>query len=227
VARIVRALVVVVVLLALGVGALFWFALRSDAPPEAALPDRGGSTTSAVGGATPDGTWVVAPGDDVFVGYRVTEVLTAVRQESAGRTGAVEGTMTVDGATIGSAEVTADVTQLRSDRERRDRRLRTDGLETDRFPTATFTLTTPIELEPPVEPGSEVRAVARGDLTLHGVTREVEITLDARWNGDTIDVAGSLPVEFSDFDIDPPNIGGFVQVEDHGTLELQLTFSRA
>jgi hypothetical protein len=40
-------------------------------------------------------------------------------------------------------------------------------------------------------------------------------------------VAGSLPVEPSDFDIDPPNIGGFVQVEDHDTLELQLTFSRA
>ena len=38
------------------------------------------------------------------------------------------------------------MTTLQSDESRRDERLRTDGLQTDQFPTATFTLTKPIEV---------------------------------------------------------------------------------
>jgi hypothetical protein len=30
----------------------------------------------------------------------------------------------------------------------------------------------------------------------------------------------------ADYQINPPSIGGFVSVDDHGTVELQLTFVR-
>ena len=97
----------------------------------------------------------------------------------------------------------------------------------DRFPEATFVLAEPIDLGGPPQVGEEVEATATGDLTLHGVTRSVEVPLEARWSGDTIDVIGTLPIVFADYDIDPPNIANFVTVEDEGEMELQLTFARA
>jgi hypothetical protein len=40
-------------------------------------------------------------------------------------------------------------------------------------------------------------------------------------------VVGSLPILMADYDITPPNVGGFVSVEDHGTMEFQLVFVKA
>ncbi len=67
-------------------------------------------------------------------------------------------------------------------------------------------------------------ATASGDLTLHGVTRPVDVPVEARWSGTTIEVVGTIPVNFADYDIEAPSVGGFVSVEDEGEIELQLTF---
>jgi hypothetical protein len=41
-----------------------------------------------------------------------------------------------------------------------------------------------------------------------------------------IDVAGQLPVLFADYDIEKPSVP-FLSTDDHGTMELVLTFVRA
>ena len=47
-----------------------------------------------------------------------------------------------------------------------------------------------------------------GKLTLHGVTKDVEIAAQARLEADgTVVVAGSLPILFSDYGIEAPNVG--------------------
>jgi hypothetical protein len=51
--------------------------------------------------------------------------------------------------------------------------------------------------------------------------------MEGRWDGRRIQVVGRLPIVFADYRIDPPNIGGFVTVEDRGEMELQLFFVRA
>ena len=56
------------------------------------------------------------------------------------------------------------------------------------------------------------------------MTRSVEIPLQARRSGKTIDVVGSLEIAFADYDIVAPSFAGFVTVDDQGTIELQLTF---
>jgi polyisoprenoid-binding protein YceI len=66
-----------------------------------------------------------------------------------------------------------------------------------------------------------------GDLTLHGVTKSVDIPAKAQLNGSQIQVLGSLAFPFSDFSINAPNIGGFVAVEDHGTLEFLVNLTKA
>ena len=49
--------------------------------------------------------------------------------------------------------------------------------------------------------------------------------MTARWNGEVIDLTGSLEVRLADYDIDPP-AANVVTVADAGTMELQLVFAR-
>ena len=216
----------VLVLVIAGAGA-WWFVLRDTAAPVARVDDiAGGATTRANDRSSPDGAWTVKPSDSVFVGYRVRELFAAatVKRTATGRTPTVRGTMSVSGRTISSAQVSADLTGLTSDQARRDSAIRERGLETSRFPEATFTLTAPITLASTPARGTSYRVTATGDLTLHGVTRSVAVPLEARWNGSSISVAGSAPVVFGDYAIATPNVPGLVETEDRGTLELQLLF---
>jgi polyisoprenoid-binding protein YceI len=221
------ALAAVVVLAAAGV-AFYLVVLRDDPPKRVALTPESETTEPAEGAAaSPAGSWVVRTGDDSFVGYRVRETFAglSVASDAVGRTNDVSGTLTVEGdTTVTTAEVTAGLEALESDEERRDNAIRTRGLETERFPESTFTLTGPLELPSPPTAGEAVSVTATGDLTLHGVTRPVDVPVEARWNGSTIEVVGNIDVTFSDYDIEAPSVGGFVSVEDEGEIELQLTF---
>ena len=58
-----------------------------------------------------------------------------------------------------------------------------------------------------------------------GVTKRITIPIQARWDGSTIEVVSSFPVQFSDYAIDAPNVGGFVSVQDSGTVEMKLVFT--
>jgi polyisoprenoid-binding protein YceI len=118
------------------------------------------------------------------------------------------------------------MTTLASDRQMRDNRLRRDGIETDQFPTSTFVLTQPVSL-PASATSGPFDVTLHGDLTLHGVTKTVDIPATAQLNGNVIQVLGSLDFPFSDFAINAPNIGGFVSVEDHGKLEFLVNLTKA
>lgn len=230
-------LVAVIVVVAIGVS--WYFFIRDDDPPplelsEATTTEAGDTTASTSEVPPPDGDWMVdtapqADGTASVVGYRVTEKLARLpaRSDAVGRTALVEGTLTFDGTSITAVEVTADLTGLESDQDRRDETLQSRGLETDTFPDADFTLTEPIELGEVPATGEDVTATATGDLTLHGVTQRVEVALDARWSGDEIEVVGSVPIVMADYDIEPPSVGGIVDVDDNGTMEFQLFFTRA
>jgi len=234
-ARVFKILVGLVLLAAGALGAflVWYFVIDDDAPPEAELRERPAAeqtTTSGSGGgeASADGTWTVETGPEVFVGYRVQELFAGetLKKDAVGRTPVVTGTIMVAGSTVGSGSVTADLTRLASDQSRRDDAIRTRGLETNEFPKATFTITEPIDLgERPVV-GKQYTVTARGDLTLHGVTRPVDVEVDARWNGDTIDVAGRAPIVLADYGIEPPDVLGRLEVDDRGVMEFQLTFAR-
>ena len=199
-----------------------------------------GATTAAPGTSTAQagdgvtGTWLVDPSvgsfsdfSGSFVGYRVKETLANIgASEAVGRTPDVTGSVTVDGSTITAATFTADLTTLQSDKQFRDGQLHRQALETDRFPTATFTLTAPINLAAVPADGATVDVTATGDLTLHGVTKSVEIPLQARLAGNVVTIAGSVPIAFADFDIAKPQSMMVLSVEDNGVLELQLQLVR-
>jgi polyisoprenoid-binding protein YceI len=229
---------VVVLLVALGGGYLLFANRTSDSPPPAALDPSPSTTTGQAtgtaqaegdGAASPDGTWQVSGDGSSFVGYRVNEQLAFLNSpnQAVGRTKAVTGTMEVTGDTVEQVRIEADLTQLTSDEPRRDNAIRQRGLESERFPTATLELAEPIRLASTPAQGEEIRGQGTGRLTVHGVTREIDLDLRGRWTGETIQVAGQLPVKMSDFQIEPPRFGPVVAIEDSMALDINLVFERA
>ena len=75
--------------------------------------------------------------------------------------------------------------------------------------------------------GQEVRGQGTGRLTVHGVTREVDLDLTGRWSGSTIQVVGQLPVKMTDYQIEPPRFGPVVSIEDSLAVDFNLVFERA
>jgi polyisoprenoid-binding protein YceI len=224
----------VAVVLVVGVAVAGWyFFLRSDPEPRAAIEETPVVSTQAPTGsgastASLDGTYTVKPGSSSnFVGYRVTEKLFAnVAQTTAtGRTNDVTGTMTISGTTISDVTVTADLRSLSSDSSLRDGRIRDQGLESNRFPVAKFVLTTPITLASLPAAGETIKVDATGDFTLHGVTKKVTIPLEARWDGKAIQVVGTLPIVFGDYSITAPSSPLVASIDDHAEMEFQLFFA--
>jgi polyisoprenoid-binding protein YceI len=123
--------------------------------------------------------------------------------------------------------VTADLTGLTSDNSMRDGQLKRQGLETDTYPTATFALTDPIELDGVPADGETVTATAVGDLTLHGVTRSISIPLEGQFTNGYAVVVGSLDIAFADYQIPTPSSARVLSIEDRGVMELQLVFQQS
>jgi polyisoprenoid-binding protein YceI len=239
-----------VLLLAVGGAALAWtLFLRGDDVAPLTLPSTAPAASAAAGGATAaagasagvslapgsagavgaaslPGSWTIAQGS--VVGYRVRERLASLSADSdaVGRTNSITGAATIAAAggamSLTDASFTVDMTSLASDRPMRDNRLRRDGIETDVYPTSTFKLTQPVALPADATSGTPFDVTLHGDLTLHGVTKTVDIPAKAQLNGSQIQVVGSLSFPFSDYQINAPNIGGFVAVQDQGTLEFQV-----
>jgi polyisoprenoid-binding protein YceI len=200
-------------------------------PSAAATTPASAASTTAPSDGDVAGTWTVTTGSQA--GYRVREQLAALPAESdaVGRTDQVTGSITLEtsGATttLTAGTITVDTTSLASDESRRDSRLRSEGLETDAYPTATFSLTQPVEIPAAALTGTPSDITLTGDLELHGVKKAVSIPAQAQLVNGTIQVAGSLEFPLSDFDITAPNIGGFiVSIADSGTLEFLVTFSK-
>ena len=228
--------VAVVLVIAAGFG-VWWVFFRDDAPSEANIDTASETLDEAEGDAGSsdgdiNGTWAVdgdigSDDDDTstFVGYRMQEELAGIGSNTAvGRTHDVTGSVTVDGDQVTEATFEVDMTTLESDEDRRDGALRDRGLQTNEFPTATFTLTEPFAL-PADQAQATVTAV--GDLELHGVTQQVSLEIDATLDGTTAALVGSLPVALADYDIEAPTIPGRVlSVEDNGELEFQIFLTK-
>ena len=207
--------------------------IRDDAPERLTLDDATTTTegdagaTSTTGGAAGDagieGSWTVTDGSQA--GYRVKEVLFGQDAEAVGRTSGVTGTLDIAGTTVTATEVVVDMTTVTSDESRRDGQFQGRIMDTATHPTATFTLTEPIELGAVPADGEEVTHTVTGDLTLRGVTNSVTFELTARRNGATIEANGSIVIDFDDYEI-PDASGGPASVGRDGELELLLVFTR-
>jgi polyisoprenoid-binding protein YceI len=224
--------VVVVVVAAVGGAFLYIHVISGPAPAPLTLkPTKSpsGATSPAPGGlsapASVAGSWTIAPGS--VVGYRVQEVLVGQSQVAVGRTSEIAGHITITGTAVTAASFTVQMATITSNESQRDVQFRGRIMDTAAYPTGTLTLTRPIALAPLPGTGVARTFTASADLTLHGVTRPVTFPLSAELTGGEIDLSGSIPILFADWDIPNPSFTGFVTTQNHGVLEFLLKLAHS
>jgi polyisoprenoid-binding protein YceI len=216
----------VALLIVLGVGVPFIYihVIEGPAPPPLSLSSGSPATTPSGGDSAAQpgiaGDYTVASGSTA--GYRVNEVLAGQHTTAVGRTHDVTGTMTIAARRVTAAHFVVDMASVTSDRSQRDDQFRGRIMDVAQFPTATFTLTSPIRLASIPPPGTTITTKASGDLTLHGTTKPVTLTLHAERTTTGIEVAGGATISYGEFGIDNPSFGGFVSVGDSGAFEVLL-----
>ena len=194
-------------------------------PAERPVPATGVAGTWSVD--TSIGEFSYADSTGTFVGFRVREELAGIGEiDAVGRTPEVQGALTIDGTTVTTVEVVADLAVLTTDDSRRDGKVR-GALGTSDFPTATFRLTEPIDLGAIADAGEPVAVDAVGELTIRDVTRPVTFPLEARLVDDIVVVVGSLRIEFADYGVQVPTAPIVLSADDFGDIELQLFFRRS
>ncbi|MFN8019413.1 MAG: YceI family protein [Acidimicrobiales bacterium] len=227
--------VVVGVLAVLAAGA--WWLARPDAPPPLAVDDVAGASPGRGQGSVADldGRWVVVPGTDTVAGLRIHEerAVGLGDNTAVGRTGKVTGSLVVADGQVSSGTFAVDLAAIEFTDDpglpvaNRSAYLRTDALETDRFPEARFELTRPVRL--PARRSATLRRVrVVGNLELHGVARPMAIRVDVRFDGDRVVLATSRPVavRLRDHGIEPPELRGLSKVADEGAFELLVVLGR-
>ena len=196
--------------------------VRSDAPDRLGLSSTT-VATAPTGPGSVDGTWKAT--EESIVGYRVKEILFGQSTEGVGRTDDVRGSLVIADDELQSAEFSVDMASVTSDDERRDRQFRSAIMDTATHPRATFVLAAPVSLGDDVLDGATLDTSVEGDLTLRGATRRVTVVLQARLDGNSIEVAGTITIVFEEWGIPSPSRPG-ISVEDRGELEFLLVFSR-
>ncbi len=172
---------------------------------------------------TPDvtaGTWSIDPAHSE-IGFSVRHLMVS---KVKGRFGTFEGSITIaDEPVKSSVNVSVDMSSIDTRDENRDGHLRSpDFFETDKYPTMTFVSTD-------VTPKGD-DFVVTGDLTVHGVSKPLELTVEFNgvgsdpWGGKRIGFSaeGEISRKEMGIDIDMPLEGGGVVVGDKIKLTLEV-----
>jgi polyisoprenoid-binding protein YceI len=193
-----------------------------------------GATSSTARASSPTGLagrWKLSSGSQA--GYRVREKLAFLpaQSDAVGRTSQITGSATFNhskGAlTITAASFAVAVNTLTSDRSMRDEKIHEIGLESNRYPTATFVLSTPLTVPPSVLKGKVASVSVTGTFDIHGVAKRATLPVEMVLSGSTFEAVGSLTFPWSEFGMTAPSIGGFVNVTEKATMEFDLHLQRA
>ena len=216
--------------------ALVYFVLFPTSSPKRftlTSPTTGTSAeapAAASGGSGFAGTWTIAQGSQA--GYRVREKLAFLpaQSDAVGRTSAITGAATLSEAgktvKVTAASFKVDVSQLTSDKSMRDQRIRSIGLQSDQFPTATFKLSKPVTLPASAASGTVAKVSATGVFNIHGTSKQETVPLAMRLSSSGIEAVGAITFPWSEFNMTAPSVAGFVNVTDKATMEFDLHLRR-
>ena len=161
-----------------------------------------------------------------FAGFRVDEELTIGEVVAVGRTGGVSGTVTIEEGRLIGTDITVDMGSITSNDARREFPIRR-AVMADEFPTATFVLTSPVDLPAGLATGETVTVDATGDLTVAGTTNEATFTIDALVRDDGFGViTGSTTITWEDYGVTPPSAPIVVSIDESGIVEFQLIVAK-
>ncbi len=202
------------------------FKLATSTASPAATTSSASASSGGVGGR-----WSVASGSQA--GYRVREKLAFLpaQSDAVGRTSSITGAAQLSEAngtiTITTASFNVDVSTLKSDRSMRDEKIHEIGLESSRYPTATFVSSAPVSFTEKAVTGHVTRAPVTGVFTIHGTSKSRTLPVEFTLSGSTLEAAGSITFPWSEFGMSAPSVGGFVNVTEKATMDFDLRLQRA
>lgn len=189
---------------------------------------------------TPSTSWTAALSDDVATirlvvassgneaRYRIQEKLMGMDlpYDAVGRTRQITGAVVLDGqnqVVPSQSRIRVGVNGLTSDKERRDRFVRSNILETAEHPWVELV---PTSIRGPIGEASatgEERFELVGDLTVRGVTRPTTWQVVARFAEGKATGTATTGFTFEDFELSKPRVPMVLSLAD--TIRLEYDFS--
>ena len=105
-----------------------------------------------------------------------------------------------------------------------EERMRTEVLEVSRYPEIVFASSSVRSSE---GTGARLKLTVAGTLTLKGRSFPVEIPLEVESQGESLTARGEVELKLRDLGIEPPSVGGVVNVSNRFKLELEVHARRA
>jgi polyisoprenoid-binding protein YceI len=190
----------------------------AQSKPKAKAPAKAPATSTAI-------KFVIAStGNEAR--YRVREQLAGLDlpNDAIGVTHDVTGMLMVEpnGTIVSdSSRITVNVTGLKTDKDRRDKFIRTKTLETDKYPTVVMIPRSFRGLT--ARPGSDSASFELlGDLSVRGVSRPTIWKVKAKTDGNDVVGTASTAFTFKDFNMEQPKVSVVLTVED--TIKLEYDF---
>jgi polyisoprenoid-binding protein YceI len=154
-------------------------------------------------------------GEDAPQWFRIDPLASRVWFDADARLSSFRGeTQQVDGSwrqwpgvppRIADARVSIAAASLATGNAERDADMRQDFLEVATFPTIEFTVTDLLTPQPTVNP-AEWDLILRGKLTVHGVTREVQVPTTVSLGADRLTARGQVHLDMRDYNIRVPRL---------------------
>lgn len=195
--------------------------------PEGTPAAPGGEIGKADTSAAPEGSVVYdVDGASSTASYTAEQELAGVgADEAVGKTNAILGQIVLgpDGVPLAGSRVDVDLRTFDSGETLRDNTLHTEALESDKFPVGTLIVTEIENWTAPLAEGQMSQFGIVGDLTVHGVTKEVRWDATATLEGTNIKGSASTKVKLADFQIEKPTNSFVLGINDEIELKLEIT----
>lgn len=176
--------------------------------------------------------------------YKVGERMVGIDtgNDATGTTEAVTGVVVLkaDGSIDSSqSKITVEMKTLKSDQQFRDMYLQGYVLHTEKFPTLEFVparavgMPFPLPMGKPL-PGTKLTNYPEaaafklvGNMTLHGVTKEVTWNVVSTVNNETVSGQANTTVQFGEFGLTKPSVPLLASVSDDIRLEVEFRTKRS
>src|ERR1039458_3967085 len=149
-------------------------------------------TTQSTSATALTGNWKASSGSQA--GYRVREKLAFLpaQSDAVGRTSQITGNASFSESkstvTITAASFTVAVNTLKSDRSMRDEKIHEIGLESSRYPTATFALSTPLTVSVSALNHKVAHVSVTGSFNIHGTSKKETLPVEMSLSGSTFEI---------------------------------------
>ncbi len=172
-------------------------------------------------------TYKIIPGESQLQ-YEVGEVFLNQNNRinvAIGVTPEVSGEINVDlenpqNSSLGP--ITADISQFKSDSNRRDNAIRGRFIETARYPMVAFVANEIKGLPDSYQEGQELQLQIGGDLTIRETTQPVEFQTIVTLQDGTLKGYATTTILMSDFGFGPIDIAGILKTEDEALVTLNF-----